>query len=154
MAAVEPTLIAPFENPYVGPRPFEKHEQRLFFGRDWEAEELVALIIAHPAVLLYAESGAGKSSLLNARILPKLQNEEAGEVLPVARVRGDIPEDIRAEQIDNLYAFNTLLKWTEETKITPAQLVNLSLAGYLKSLPHQSDRDGRRLAAARAFCHS
>ncbi len=142
MKAVEPAPLAEPNNPYVGPRPFEQHERRLFFGRDWEADELVALVIAHPVTLLYAESGAGKSSLLNARILPKLEDEEACEVLPVARVRGDIPPGIRTEQIDNLYAFNTLLRWTEESAVTPPQLVNLSLAEFLKSRPHQSDQEG------------
>ncbi|HXW00248.1 MAG TPA: hypothetical protein VEC93_17645, partial [Anaerolineae bacterium] len=130
------------KNPYVGPRPFETRERQLFFGRDWEAEELVALIVAHPAVLLYARSGAGKSSLLNARIVPKLRDEEGCEVLPVARVRGDIPEGIRTEQIENLYVFNALLNWTEATVVTPAQLVNLSLAQLLGRLPHQSDHEG------------
>ena len=130
------------KNPYVGPRPFETHERQLFFGRDWEAEELVALIVAHPAVLFYAQSGAGKSSLLNAKIVPKLRDEEGCEVLPVARVRGDIPEGIQTEQIENLYAFNALLNWTEEITVTPAQLVNLSLAEFLNLLPHQSDNEG------------
>jgi hypothetical protein len=130
------------KNPYVGPRPFELHERQLFFGRDWEAEELVALIVAHPVVLFYAQSGAGKSSLLNARIVPKLEAEEGCEVLPVARVRGDIPVGIQAEQIENLYAFNALLNWTEETAVTPEQLVNLSLAEFLNHLPHRSDKEG------------
>ncbi|MBE7469858.1 MAG: hypothetical protein DPW09_20650 [Anaerolineae bacterium] len=131
------------KNPYVGPRPFEPHEQQLFFGRDWEAEELVALIVAHPAVLFYAQSGAGKSSLLNAEVIPKLQAEEGCEVLPVARVRGDIPAGIQTEQIENLYAFNTLLNWTEEiSAITPEQLIQLTLAEFLKLLPHQSDKEG------------
>jgi dipeptidyl aminopeptidase/acylaminoacyl peptidase len=129
------------KNPYVGPRPFEIREQRLFFGRDWEAEELVALIVAHPAVLFYAQSGAGKSSLLNARIVPKLTTEEGCEVLPVARVRGDIPEGIRTDRIENLYVFNTLLNWTEETAVPPEQLINLSLADFLGLLPHQSDKE-------------
>lgn len=131
------------QNPYVGPRPFEPHEQQLFFGRDWEAEELVALIVAHPAVLFYAQSGAGKSSLLNAEVVPKLQAEEGCEVLPVARVRGDIPAGIQAVQIQNLYAFNTLLNWTEAiSEITPEQLIQRTLADFLSLLPHQSDKEG------------
>jgi hypothetical protein len=137
---VQPTPDS--KNPYVGPRPFEVHERRLFFGRDWEAEELVALVVAHPAVLFYAQSGAGKSSLLNARIVPKLEAEEGCEVLPVARVRGDNPAGIQAEQIENLYAFNALLNWTEETAVTPEELINLSLAEFLNLLPHHSDKEG------------
>ena len=88
-------------NPYVGPRPFEERHQRRFFGRDWEANELVSLIVAHPAVLLYAQSGAGKTSLINAKLIPLLRDEEGQQVMPVARMRGEIPEEIQPEQIEN-----------------------------------------------------
>ena len=57
-------------NPYVGPRPFERRHAALFFGRDREVNELVSLIISHTEVLLYSQSGAGKSSLVNARLIP------------------------------------------------------------------------------------
>ena len=79
--------------PYVGPRPFERKDQALFFGRDREARELLSLVVAHEAVLLYAQSGAGKTSLLNARLIPLLE-EKGFQVLPTARVRGSIPEGI------------------------------------------------------------
>jgi len=73
-------------NPYRGPRPFEIGEQKIFFGRDREVKDLLSLIIAHRVVLLYAQSGAGKTSLLNAGLIPLLI-EEGFDVLPVARVR-------------------------------------------------------------------
>lgn len=57
-------------NPYVGPRPFGERDQNNFFGRDDEARQLTGLIIAHRAVLLYAQSGAGKTSLLHAKVIP------------------------------------------------------------------------------------
>ena len=53
-------MTKPFEL-YVGPRPFEKEDRKLFFGRDHEARELLSLIIAHSEVLLNAPSGAGKT---------------------------------------------------------------------------------------------
>ena len=99
------------ENPYVGPRPFEERHQRRFFGRDWEADELVSLVVAHPAVLLYAQSGAGKTSLLNAKLIPLLRDEEGLQVMPVARVWGEVPEEVQPEQIENLFVFNTLSGW-------------------------------------------
>jgi len=71
--------------PYVGPRPFERTDQSIFFGRNREANDLLSLIIAHPVVLLYAQSGAGKTSLLNAKLIPMLE-EKRFEVLPIARV--------------------------------------------------------------------
>jgi Novel STAND NTPase 1 len=91
--------------PYPGPRPFEREEQNLFFGRDREVSELLSLIIAHRIVLLYAQSGAGKTSLLHAGIIPSL-TEEGFAVQPVARVRGLIPEDIDLGEISNIYVFN------------------------------------------------
>ena len=68
--------------PYVGPRPFEKDDRALFFGRDREVSELLSLIIAHDLVLVYAQSGAGKTSLLNAGLIPRLEAEGI-EVLPL-----------------------------------------------------------------------
>jgi WD40 repeat protein len=71
-------------NPYVGPRPFESSDAQRFFGRERESAELFSLIIAHRAVLLYSPSGAGKSSLLNAAVIPRLR--EADLVVDSARV--------------------------------------------------------------------
>ncbi len=131
-----------FENPYVGPRPFEEREQRRFFGRDWEADELVSLVVAHPAVLLYAQSGAGKTSLINAKLIPLLRDEEGLQVMPVARVRGEIPEEVQPEQIKNLFVFNTLLGWMEGGS-NPAQLLGLSLSAFLEGRPRPKDEEGQ-----------
>ena len=49
--------------PYVGPQPYELKDKDLFFGRDREARELVSLIISSRELLLYAQSGAGKTSI-------------------------------------------------------------------------------------------
>jgi hypothetical protein len=58
-----------------------------FFGRDDETDELLSLLLGHKVVLVYAQSGAGKTSLLNAKIIPELE-ENGLHVLPVARVEG------------------------------------------------------------------
>lgn len=126
------------KNPYVGPKPFEANESNLFFGRDWETEELTAMVVAHPAVLFYAQSGAGKSSLLNARVLIWLEVEEGCEVLPVARVRGDI----QIGEVENIYAFNTLMSWSEKNEVSPAELAQVSLVDFLSRLPRQADDEG------------
>ena len=76
------------EMPYIGPRPFgtSKEHQRRFFGRDYETDEILSLILAHNVVLVYAQSGAGKTSIFNARILPELEKLNF-EVLPTARIK-------------------------------------------------------------------
>jgi hypothetical protein len=127
-------------NPYVGPRPFERQDRALFFGRDREASEVLSLVIAHRVLLLYAQSGAGKTSLINAGLIPLLE-EEGFEVLPVARVRGLIPKDIEPEKIPNLYVFNTLMSWVED-EAGPKELIQISLAGFLKEREHPADEDG------------
>ena len=71
-------------NPYVGPRPYERRDRGNFYGRDREARELRALIVADREVLFYAPSGAGKTSLLNAVVIPALE-DKGFHVLPTVR---------------------------------------------------------------------
>jgi tetratricopeptide (TPR) repeat protein len=127
-------------NPYVGPRPFEQEDRDLFFGRDREVSEVLSLIIAHRVLLLYAQSGAGKTSLINAGLIPLLEGE-GFEVLPLARVQGLIPEDIEPEKILNLYVFNTLISWAED-EIDPGQLTQMSFADFLRGREHPMDEMG------------
>ncbi|MFQ5848442.1 MAG: hypothetical protein ACE5IQ_12330, partial [Candidatus Methylomirabilales bacterium] len=117
-------------NPYPGPRPFKREEEKLFFGRDRQVRELRSLIIAHRVVLLYAQSGAGKTSLLNAGLVPLLMHE-GFEVLAVTRVRGLIPQDEDLRDIPNVYVFNTLIGWAEE-RADPGSLRSVSLASVLR----------------------
>ena len=58
-------------NPYVGPRAFQTGEK--LYGRDHELRDLLDLLIAERIVLLYSPSGAGKSSLIQAGLIPHLQ---------------------------------------------------------------------------------
>lgn len=83
----KPRAVPERPEPYVGPRPFERADAPRFFGRNREARELVARVVAHSVVLLYATSGAGKTSLVNAGVTPLLEKEQGFKVLPVARVR-------------------------------------------------------------------
>ncbi len=58
---------------YPGVRPFETSDQHIFFGRDQDIADLYDLIVLEKLVVLFGKSGYGKSSLLNAGILPKFQ---------------------------------------------------------------------------------
>ena len=55
-------------NPYVGPRPFETGGAAVRARP--RARELLDLFIAERIVLLYLPSGAGKTSLLQAALIP------------------------------------------------------------------------------------
>jgi WD40 repeat protein len=132
--------MSPSPNPYVGPRPFEQTEKQFFFGRDSEANELFSLICAHPVILFYSQSGAGKTSLLNAAIIPKLM-EQRDEVYGVARVGGKLPKEVDEEKLTNVFVFNALLSLQGERKqFSYEHLSKMALAEYLES-QEQKEQD-------------
>ena len=60
-------------NPFVGLRPFRPSENELFFGRARETSILRDLALTLPVLTIYAPSGAGKSSLINAGLIPAIR---------------------------------------------------------------------------------
>jgi len=136
-------------NPYVGPRPFErrKDDTARFFGRSHETEEIVSLIFGHPVTLIYAQSGAGKTSLFNASIVPNLE-ADGFDVFPLTRV-GGILSQADLKEVTNLYMFNALLKMDLETD--PQSLASQSLAEYLKTRPRKMDENDQPCPRAIIF---
>jgi formylglycine-generating enzyme required for sulfatase activity len=63
---------------FPGINPFKTEEQDRFFGRDADIRDLYALIALEKTVVLFGKSGHGKSSLLNAGIVPRLLAEKPG----------------------------------------------------------------------------
>lgn len=60
---------------YPGATPFTTGQQHIFFGRKQDTEDLCRLIRREALVVLYGKSGLGKSSLLNAGIVPAFLEE-------------------------------------------------------------------------------
>jgi conflict system STAND superfamily ATPase len=59
-------------NPFPGLRAFKQEETRLFFGRDGQSEQLLKRLQDSRFMALVGVSGSGKSSLIRAGLLPKL----------------------------------------------------------------------------------
>lgn len=57
---------------YPGVQPFRPDQESIFFGRKVDIEALFELIFTEKVSVLYGKSGYGKSSLLNAGIIPRL----------------------------------------------------------------------------------
>jgi hypothetical protein len=139
-------------NPYIGPLPYQKSQKDLFFGRDQEAEMLLSMVISERVLLFYAQTGAGKSSMINARLIPKLEAKKFREpaegggykerpmykVYPVARVGGTLPPGISADTVQNIYVFNTLLSVTGGRNAKA--LVSETLKSYL--VEKEPDKEG------------
>jgi WD40 repeat protein len=100
--------------PFPGLRPFQRQEASLFFGRSREVSELRAALLGERRFLaVVGTSGCGKSSLVEAGLLPGLLSEQtpAGrrwrEIslrpmgAPVAQLATSLATFARAEQPDS-----------------------------------------------------
>ena len=94
--------------PYIGPMPLDETDP--IFGRDAEIEELRDRLIADRVVLLYSPSGAGKSSLIEAGLRPRLSDRF--DMLPTARV--SVPYEGA-----NRYVTSVLHCWAARTELKP-----------------------------------
>lgn len=84
------------KNPWVGLRPFSVDEAGLFFGRDHEVQILSNLVATLPTLILYAPSGTGKSSLINAGLMPMLSADPGQLTVLIREPQDDVEERARA----------------------------------------------------------
>ena len=104
---------------YPGARPFEQKQSNLFFGRENDINALYRLIKLRSVVTLYGKSGTGKSSLLNAGIIPKTLED-----------RRFVPLVVR---------FNSFNK-DGDTNMMPFETTQLAIRGGKKSAKTFLDR--------------
>ncbi|MBB5341454.1 hypothetical protein [Tunturiibacter gelidoferens] len=139
--------MAEKRNPYIGPGPFSREDRIRFFGREREIDDLQNLVAAHRTLLLYAQSGAGKSSLLNAGLTPELEHPgqniwaEPGnlqvrrfEVLTGGRFSRAIPSYLGASSVRNIFTFNALSELAAEG-FSRSDLATATVKDILKSRP-------------------
>lgn len=126
------TTVISRPNPYVGPRPYREGET--IYGRERETSELLDILIAERIVLLYSPSGAGKSSLLNAAILPKMA-EQNFQVYPTIRLNMEPPKNLSLNENFNRYVYSCIQSieegLPEEKRFPNEELVNLKFKTYL-----------------------
>jgi tetratricopeptide (TPR) repeat protein len=129
---------------YPGIRPFYDNEvdRRLFFGRDTEKEALLHKILADNLVVLYASSGLGKTSLLNAGLsqalrdrgyIPFMVRFNDSKLDPVQAIYAGIKEianqkslEVEAGEDATLWQyFKTTYFWSDSNKmLTPVLILD------------------------------
>jgi hypothetical protein len=82
---------APATSPYKGLRAFGKQDQDLFFGRDSAVRQVMTGVAASALVPVIGASGIGKSSLVQAGVLPRLEQEKASWGAETILPRPDLP---------------------------------------------------------------
>jgi len=88
------TAELPQSKPYKGTASYQVEDRDFFFGRAADAERLLARVLSARFTLLHAQSGAGKTSVVNATAIPELERRGWTPVRilphnnPVASARG------------------------------------------------------------------
>lgn len=122
-------------NPYIGPEPFKRND--ILYGRRKEIQQLKALLIAQRIVLLHSPSGAGKTSLIQAGLIPELIKSHF-YVFPLIRFYQQPPDAFQNIKFQknktNRYVLSTLLCLEEivpvEQQIPLDRLVEMDLETY------------------------
>lgn len=83
---------------YPGVTPFTQAQQHLFFGRDQDVAQLHKLVQREALVVLHGKSGLGKSSLLNAGLLPQVEQQD--KYAPLVVRLGAYSADNEASPLD------------------------------------------------------
>jgi WD40 repeat protein len=134
--------------PYVGPRSFLAGER--LYGRERETGSLLNLLIAERIVLLYSPSGAGKSSLLNAALLPGLQKQNF-QVQSTIRVNHEPPDEVTGVQELNRYVLSALLSLEEgypaDQRYPILSLASSTLDDYLKRRCEEGEQAGKDMSS-------
>jgi hypothetical protein len=94
-------------NPFKGPESFTGSDRNAFYGRNKEITDLIQLIDQYTLTLLYSKSGVGKTSMINAGLIPLL--EKYRNYLPVyirldkncADISGSVVSAIKEAAVTN-----------------------------------------------------
>jgi tetratricopeptide (TPR) repeat protein len=127
----------PSTPPFVGLRAFRAEDHGRFFGRTQESHAVAAMWRSNKLTVLYGASGVGKTSLLQAGVLPALDAELA-DVLPIGRVSaGALPPAATTSKSIAL----TLLSSVAPER-SPDELTGLSILSFLQQRGVRHDRYG------------
>ncbi|MEL6275148.1 MAG: hypothetical protein AAFU03_08605, partial [Bacteroidota bacterium] len=117
-------------NRYPGVQPFRTDQASIFFGRQADTQRLFSTVSSERLTVLYGKSGYGKSSLIQAGLLPRLAEEN------LRGRRQYIPLVVRfnayqgGASLFDKYAFHKL----ETIKKQGIEWVDLDLSGVPQSL--------------------
>ncbi|WP_433337351.1 tetratricopeptide repeat protein [Spirillospora sp. CA-294931] len=136
--ALEARALGP--SPFIGDRPFTGGEADRFFGRSAETGEVAGLWHRHRLTILYGPSGAGRTSLLQAGVIPRLGSSRV-DVLPVGRVSRESAFPTAALPAHNPFTLALLASWSAAEPVS--RLAGSSLHDFLRRRRARTDELAR-----------
>ena len=130
------------ENPYLGLRAFREVDHARFFGQDHLVDRLVARVVSEaPFTALVGPSGSGKSSAVQAGLIPRLRRDHP-EVLVALMQPGSQPYSVLEASLSQLPG------------VDPRSLAQLSArgaSGLLECVTQSFDSSSRLLLVVDQF---
>jgi hypothetical protein len=121
------------DNPYVGPRPYRREDNELgrrLYGRDREARDVIVTLLAERILVMHSPSGAGKTSLLQAKVIPGLREDEGFEVTEPLRVNA-VPDDGFTPR--NRYVWSVIVGMLGKEAAADPAYADMTLVEFLNS---------------------
>ena len=118
------------DSPYPGARPFARADKDLFFGRGPESRALAEFWQDNRIVLAVGPAASGKTSLLNAGVLPIMERTRVN-VLPPGNVSHGLTFPAAALPEHNPYTLALLRSWSPGEG--PARLVDLTVRDFIRT---------------------
>jgi hypothetical protein len=128
---------------YPGAQPFSDDDvsRKLFYGRGQESKALLHQILANRLVVLFARSGLGKTSLLNAGVAKPLRDENYlplsvrvndSEQGPLASIYSGIQQVCESQSLEYIpgdkaslwHFFKTAQFWKKDILLTPVLILD------------------------------
>lgn len=127
------------KRPYKNLDYYETVDADIFFGRDHDIADIASKIISHRSLIIYGESGAGKSSIINAGVIPNVCNRDKGNekalYLPIqirtygtdltAKIHGKVQSLLTEYGIDHSIEFGQLELY--QALLTPYRLLGVPI---------------------------
>jgi len=106
---------------YPGVKPFSENESDIFFGREADVEQLHNLVLLEKLVVLFGKSGYGKSSLINAGLIPLLNDPNQPEQFRYLPISVRLYPNVEKTSPTPVYPY------TESATPTPVETTRLKI---------------------------
>lgn len=143
-------------NPFPGLRPFVFNDEKYYFGRDGQVKKVIEKVLTQRFVALIGSSGSGKSSLINAGIIPGIcagsKNQTDSSWRVITSKPGTSPIDNLAKSLTKSGFVNNLISNNESPPEEIAKILRNSPNGVIEALRKtKKDREEKVLLVIDQF---